>query len=822
MTDNRDIAGWGMPVFDAEGVPALRYRFVPHLHPPGAGELGSSCFVAGNHAVKVLGTSDGLFFPYVMSGDVVSLCGDPRGAPHGGGRLFLVEGGQAKPVVGPNHGSADHSDTVTAEYRYAPGYIEKAFAVGKLFIRYRLALPWVHIPAMVLLYIVENRGEGNRWVTLEDVWDLAPCVLDARLMKSGLGQRLVSAMGFGGKGAWNNSYFKPNAQMAGQKAVVQFVWEEGKARKLGRKEPYTLPNIVAMPLSKNVAVTVNSTPDSLKPALGAEDRRRTSAASARVCATARFTSRPGELQIGATCFWLGDWEEGKRQVRRLLPISMFPGNESILWKKRAPLRLESRDTSAGKTLDWESQWAAGITYASLWRDLADETRLTVAGDGSQAFVSGHPADRLVTSAVVAAMSHQLPELAAELYVPWARRLCDRMAVRPREWKNSGYDLEDLLYTLWAGCELVAASGDAQGEARQVVEKLSALGLETLEQAELYGPSHLFVANWFWKDGFVGDKRVSDKRLVLESVYLTAMAAAVFSWAASELESSASVLADGLASHVLKLVGFLDSIGKNGRFPRWIATNGSAPDDARILDHYVWLLFLPLEPKTRKAILQLLRERMAEANVSGLNDDTMETTSESPEEAESDERIGRRSGPLLNALLLWSLGRSDPAAALWLYRTTGIDSLLRDFPDGPSTAFGPGAGYPGGPESAIAPFGAGPDVATWFNHLALCRTLATLKLFGIGPDSGGLYVRAYLLNQFSLDTGVLHLSQSGEKVRGCWNGPGATVKLILDFDGLHEGTRWVPETPDAVVSSENRGYALVLTVRSGKTWVLARG
>jgi hypothetical protein len=297
--------------------------------------------IAGNRTVKLLVSGGGLAFPFLWSDRVISYSGNPwRSASLGAGSLFLGEGGKASPVVGPDHPMAERSDVQRAKLLLFPTGFEKVVDGGGLLIRQRLLLSMTDVPAVVTMYSVENRSEGNRWVTLWDVWHLSPMVLEPSLAERPLTSRLLSALRSRPPEDWDNSFVRIEVEKFEGRAQVSFPWLEAQLRRrCGKLELPAIPSLCFLGMTRNVTVGRLAPSDAFLQVgpelLGAPD----TAASARICAEVKFQPGPGETQAGAVICWLGELAEAKVGLRRLMPLSMLQSNEGLMMKKRARLAV---------------------------------------------------------------------------------------------------------------------------------------------------------------------------------------------------------------------------------------------------------------------------------------------------------------------------------------------------------------------------------------------------------------------------------------------------------------------------------------------------
>lgn len=811
------LCDWGAPFFDEQKIPALRYS--PPAIPPGEAPFVTG-FVAGNNLVKLLATGDGAVFPCLLNGPPQLLCGDPVDrAFSGAGRLFAYEAGRVKEVVGPEHPMAGRSGVETAGLVLAPSYVEKEFAAGELLVRHRIAVSLSGLPAIVVLYIVTNRSSGTRWISLFDFWDVAPYILDAEFLKPSFGSKVAGALKLSKGLRLDNKYLTTTVQDEGGSVRFEFPWAEGFTRRAATRNLAPIPPLNVVRLTKNLSISATGVPEELAQAMAEGQARPKGADWKRLCARSEFSLGPGATETAAAVHWYGDWEEGKKQLRSLLPISMFSGNEALLWGRRRGLALETRGTQFGSSTDWETSWHAGVTAATPWKDFGSGE--IVMPRGRTTFLDGGYADNSLVAASLVASSYLAPASVGTVFVSEAERVLAEIGPEPKKWRRNGPGLADLLHMLWAGCEYVAASGGGSTEAREQVRRMAELALKIASDDVLWGANGLVQARWSGEhQALAGAPSLSGKSLKdLETMYSSALLAVTSSWTAAIYEEDDPKLSDDLVAMVASLTPRLEERFRDPYFPRWVLPTGKPADPRFALDHHVWLMLLPIANKLKDKVLWNLEHQFAGVPTPWLP--TVENARmTAPDNVEPGRGHAGGVSLLVNALAVWAVARQNGQSALKLYARTGVENLMRfrterwtaPIFDGSAQGRKPDSKRPA---SRLRPF------STGLNTFALAKTLATIKLVALGPGGNGVYVKPGLLKGSSLSTGALDLSLSDKALRGTSRGLGDEADLIVDFESGVEASKWQPDQQHGVLKFECRGGHIMIKVKTGEAWVLRR-
>jgi len=811
------LCDWGAPFFDEQKIPALRYS--PPAIPPGDSPFVTG-FVAGNRLVKLMASGDGAVFPCLLNGPVQFLCGDPGDrAFSGAGRLFVSEAGRVKQVVGPEHPLAYHNNVETAGLVLAPSYVEKELVTGDLLVRHRLAVSLSGLPAIVVLYFVTNRSSGTRWLTLYDAWDVAPYILDSEFMKSSFGTRLAGALKLSKGLRLDNKYLTTSVKGDGASVRFEFPWAEGFTRRAATRHLASIPPITVVGLTKNLSLSAAVPPEALAQALGEGVRPPKGADWKRLFAKSEFSVGPGVTEVAAAVHWYGDWEEGKKQLRKLLPVSMFAGNEALLWGRRRGLTLETRGVRFGGSVDWEASWHAGVTAAGPWDDFSSGE--TMIPGGRTTFIHGDPADTELVAANVVALSYLTPASAGKVFTAEAERVLSRLAPDLKKWRSDGPGLADLLHIFWAGCEYVAASGGGVEDARELVRKMAETALSLASGDALWGANGLVQARWSGeRRALEGLPTLSSKGLKgLESMYSSALLAVTLSWAATMYEEEEPRLSDDLAAVAASLTRSIEERFREPYFPRWVLPNGKPADPRFALDHHVWLMLLPIANKLKEKVLWNIEHQFAGVPTPWLP--TIENARmTAPEGIEPGRGHAGGVSLLVNALAVWAAARQDGQAGLKLYTRTGVENLVRFRSERWSTAIfdGEAAGRKSAStrsEDRVRP------ITTGLNTFALAKTISAIKLLALGPGGNGLYVKPGLLRGSSLSTGALDLSLSDNALRGTSRGVCGEANLVVDFEAGVEASKWQPDDRHGVLEFECRGSNIMIKVKTGEAWVLRK-
>jgi len=825
-----NLAGpWGAPYIDTDDVPLFAYSPAPSVERLAMGHCEHCWHPVGNRAVKLLVSGTGLCFPYLPAGNMLSYCGDPRCPEEfGGGRLFVAEGGVARPVVGPDHVMVDSSEAQPATLLFSPAYVEKAFTVAHLEIRQRLALSLTDVPAIVSLFFVVNRSDGNRWITLYDVWDLAPYIVDPSLTQRPLARKLVSAFGFGRPRGWDNSYLEAAGAGAGARVQATFKWNDEVAKKrFGLTAAVPIPRVQAIALTRNVSTVVGVPNDMLTTMLPAPDKANAGRPSVRLCTEIKFQPGPAQTQFAACVYWFGDWEEAKQGLRRLLPINMFRSNEALLWRKRARLVLESRQPNRRRMSQWESAWHSGIAHVAPWKDAKGE--LSVRTGGPTVFVEGAGVDERLTALSCVAQSYSAPRSAAQLLLSLGHKVRDDLEEYAHEGKGTPYFVEDMLWFLWALAEFAAASGGlADSPIQELVTELLPGIAELVTEQEHYGPSGLLTTRWADRNGLVHQLPGVPAREAgrVESVQATALlVAAVEAVVLHTVKSSPEACAE-LSEVAAASRDSLQKLFEGSHFPRWVLPKGRVGLKRVFLDHHVWTLIMGLPPEMEQALLHTLEQRLFKRTVVGV------PTLDQPFDETAPKGAGSRFGtnleisPLQNALLICALGRKRPSLANRLFARMGSQALLDAYPWSwgipflaPSRIPDPDAGSPFGPDSAER---SGPDNLDGVAFEgAVAAAFARKALLGLKGVEGGIEFSVELLKHFSLSSPTLSLSQAGGGISGQWNGAGDSIRIVVRFGSKGEALQWESASQALEVYAEAGGRTIELRVKAGERWSLRK-
>lgn len=814
---------WGVAVWDEEGFPCFDYFPPPPAVRRGRRMAVRTDFPIGNPTIKVLHSGMGVCFPLILAEmghggvDVFSLCGDPR-APglFGGGRLYLVEGGLAKPVVGPDHEEADSSNVETASCRLSPTWVERRFVVFSIEVRHRLAVSLGGVPAVVSIYSVKNGSEGVRWLSLFDMWDVTPWVPEAKVPKPLVGRMLASAFGFSKGPVLNNSCFEVSYDGTGSRVEMDVRWRAKEGRRLFRSgHPVSFLRIQFARLTDNVEVEVRERPPGLGagvPALGS------AVCQARVGFHAKFQLRPGEVQVGTGVVYVGSWEEAQTGLRSLLPLNMFLTNEGLIWKRKKKFTLEALSPHQRAASQWESAWRWGLLRSALWKE-PESGEVRVAPGGSATFYEKRWVDWPSASAATAVLAYGEPQAAQELLASLARRIAAMLNSFPHT--SQERPLENLLWFLWGLSEYMAAVGDsaaaclgANGPA------LFSAVASFLSRPELRGAMGLPTTRWADENELVHEIEGIPPRSTgaVESVLAGAMLVAVCEALACQMDDSLDAERSRLKALAQECRGVLEGLFTGSQFPRWVWKGKQIGTKRVFLDHHVWLLLAGLPPRMEREVFSLLARTMLGETPAGV------PSLDGPfDEPGFKLKSGARSGRpvlsrLLTALLLGPLSRLSPETTRFLLDGMNSDILLQQYPGSFQLSFlTPGViplGHRNDPSSVEKLLESeGNGAPEWMG--AICACLGRLKGFGLRGIEGGLAVHTALLEHFSLSTATLSLLQSGANIVGEWNGVTPERKIELHFG------RYGQESSNTSKEG-SRPAAVEVIARRGQRWLVQRG
>ncbi len=811
---------WGTAFFNELDQPVFRYAPPLPLDRASAGMPSVAIHRFGNASLANLVAGDGRFLPIVSTGGrLVSLCGDPfRPAPVSGNRLFIVEGGLVRPVVGPDHPHCDRSDVVCAPIFLSANSAELDVTTPDLAVRCRVSAPLEGTPTLLLWMQVSNHSQGTRWVTLWNLWRLAPVILEAQFLeKAPLTRRLAAALGIGTRERVDNSYFALAAEGGGARVQVSTEWDSKQVEDRWKGvRPVGVPPIQVVALTRNIELTASGIPQPLQATLAAEPGpEHTDQSTALVAVRAAFEVRSREHQVAAVAIHLGQWDQAKTGLKRLLPLPMHVENEAIVARKRFSFSME-RVRHGQREIDrWQGAWQAGITGALGLKDVSGGLGTSVPPLGSLLRTERRRTarDQAVTSLSLA-FNHAA--LCGPLLAGLAADAVESIEAFHGLQGRHGLLVDDLAWTLWALAESDAILGWSRTKqppvdlAAVLSSAVSFLGLK-----ELRGPHGLLTTAWCDPSDkpHVGPRGAAREAGNVETLAGSAMTIVACLAASQQFSAVVPEACGELERLSVLLRSSIDSVaGSDGILPCWLFGQTAIGSGELRPVQIAWLLLDPDCPtRIRESAGEAVR-RMVLGGRGGVLESFVDPDPSAPR------------GPadlVENAVLVAALARSEPALAAALLESFQPDALLRDRPGEWSSVFLPGPTLqPMGPpkprsgESPSEAWGAALMAADGRGCAAV--HLARCLLAGVTGLSGGFEMRIDLFDRLSLRSPVLSVLRTDNRIHGLWQGAAAerTIRLTSAVPGEIGRWRIFKGTP-APASGANQD--IVFHVQSGESW-----
>lgn len=743
MTEKWELKGvdWGRPMLDAHGLPAVLYAPAPRSR------VLPCTHLLANSTLKVIAHGNGGLFPFLFPGPVVNLAGnglDGSGCPV----LMVREGGRLRKVVGLDDRMADHSDVITSNLLLSPFAATSEFSISDLHVSRRIALPVSGLPAVMTIHRVTNRGQGVRWVSLLEVWSMAPHVVGVTdAGGSGLfGGRLSSVLRRGVEG---NSYFKERS--VGSPVRVETTFEllpEVAAKALPDLGTWQMPQIHFTSLTRNVKMHVGKLPVALVATLESGCEAPKPAVLRRVIAESRFEVPAGKSLYGALVTWFGTWDEAKEGLRRLLPVQHFEQNEAVLWRKRVWPGLVARKAAEPEKESFEGLWYGGCTLGALQEtgeagSLAPSLGLDTFGHGIQHCFANF-------ASVVTALTWIDPKKARRAL----EEAVPRLATSLRNVAPSSYsEVEEAVWLLvslaaYQGVHGSELSESLQGSLPPVLAGLTAF----LKREDLYGNAELLTTRRCDPEAdraHALSQIPSRAKGGLESLTATAVlvrGCETFARCFRELLPGPAADLDEIAAlHRRALEGLVPQRD----LEPWLLRGLFVPDPAASLDHLVALLWMGLPDELADAVWEQLKNGLKQERKASLR----WTHCLFSEAVRRDEAVATH---YLEERRLMSRGRwpcldwhalLDPAS-----RELHLSSAQ-------GTLVWPGRAY------------------------AVSTVLHYLAFFGLEVSSRGLVCRAPAsLNNARLELPVFDMRAGRRTYTGEWRGEGKNTSFLLEFSG----------------------------------------
>jgi hypothetical protein len=741
MTEKWRLKGvdWGRPLMDEQGLPAMLYAPAPKSRVLPCSHLIS------NDSLKVIAHGNGGLYPFLFPGPVVSLCGDGISGP-GGPALMLREGGRLRRVVGLDDSLADNSEVITSNLLLSPFAATAQFTLSDVSVARRVALPISGLPAMVTIHRVTNRGKGVRWISLLEVWSLAPYVVgvEAGAGTGFLGRRLSSVLKRGREG---NSYFKEKSVGSPVRVETSFDLVKEVAEKvLPDFGDWNMPQIQFTALTRNVKMHVGKLPVALTTALDPEDLGARHQVLRRVVAESRFEVPAGKSLYGALVTWFGPWDEAKEGLRRLLPAQHFEQNEAVLWRKRVWPGLVARKAEEPAMEAFEGLWYGGCAIGALQSSGA--RGLVAPPLGFETFVNGVQDSSAHFSAVLEALSWSDPKrvrLALEGTVPGLHK-----RLRDSEDDHGGL-VEQSLWMLVSLANYYGLHGARLSESLQASLPLAMEELALfLQREDLYGNAELLTTRMCDPEAdraHALPQVPSRAEGALESLTATAIlvrGCEVFATVFRQTFPGASAAMDVVAS---RHRAALEALIPQRDAEPWLLRGLFVPDPEATLDHLVALLWMGLPDELAETVWGQVRD--------GLEHE-------------------RKASLLWTPRLFAEAVRRDPGVAL---RHLAERRLLQrgrwPCPDWHSLL------DPVGREVHLA---SARGTLVWPGRsYAISTALQNLAFFGLEVSSRGLVCRSpESLEIARLQLPVLDVRAGARTYTGEWRGEGESTRLLMEF------------------------------------------
>jgi hypothetical protein len=799
---------FGEALEDDQGFPFYSYR-LPSRSVVDAQVPRPAMHVAGNSRISLLSTADGANYPYFLLEEPVALCGVPLSGHVGGGRLFVSEGGRVKPVVGPDDPEADHSNVETARVHFGPTFVDKIAAPAGLVITQRVLVSLTDVPAVVVLCSVLNNGEGARWVTLYDLWDLTPFLINKESRVAARSGRWKRVFKSGQEHRWSNSCLFEKTRRSKMRIDVRFPWNEEGARKMGLSEARELPGLQCFSLTRNCKLLSDDFPESLE-AVWPPIERDSDQVGRRLVAEMRFQPQPGERQFAAHVIWLGTWETAKTEVRKLLPIQMLVGNEGLLWRKKRGLSLVSNQPSTDMEVSWESGWDSGLAQAALWQRL-DTGYWAVPPGGKRSFLQGCSEDTDLRGLLTNALIWCRPRVAEQLINDSLQRALSQF--ERLEWGDivAPFMLTEMCWLMKNMGEYLAVHSAAipvawADKLERTIDELT----QFLSHSELYGDAGLVTTQFAdpFPDPHAVTRLPPRKAGKVGSVRATAFLVHALESAASYLMPYNMDQARELAEIATTRRQALVDVIRSDSIPRWLLEGEPVLPDWQFYDHWSWLLLCKLSDEVTNELLMRIGKNLNESWKRGMQ------TAERQRQGQ-EENIDVSPDRLLNALMIQVLGGIRPALAYTLFQRF---SLVQSTGDDNSDRGWTALFAPPQRESLLTEENQEGVVFASFAR-GVAGLLGRLGLAGIHVTPMGIAFHVDNLLHVSIDTPVLELRRSRDRISGVWQGVGERQRVILKEDPS-EAHRWKVVSGAEQMEASEEGE-LHFKVQKGETWTVRK-
>ena len=543
-----------------------------------------------NESLKIVAHGNGGLFPFIFPGPVVNMCGDGltgAGAP----ALLVQEGGHLSKVVGLDDERADHSDVITSQLLLSPFAATLQFKLSDVQVTRRVALPVGGLPAVMTVQRVTNHGKGVRWISLLEVWSLAPHIVGLANGGPGFFSRRLSAVL--GRGDEGNGYFKEASVGSPVRVETTFqVRPEFASKSLAHLGNWKMPQIQFAALTRNVKMHIGKLPDTIVATADPADVGAGHAVLRRVVAESRFEVPAGKSLYGALVTWFGDWDEAKDGLRRLLPVQHFEQNEAVLWRKRVWPGLVAQSSREPEKEAFEGLWYGGCALGSLQQVAGMGTFAPPLGHGT--FVNGirhHCAGLSIalealswldSRRVLRILEEAVPRLTQSLQVPAS---ADGRVVEGAVW---------LLVSLanYYGLHGVRLSDSLRKSLPEALAQLIAL----LQREESYGSAELLTTATCDPDADRAHAlpQVPEREEgVLESVITTAVLVRGCEMFDHCFKQELPEVCAALALIAARHRGALEALIPERDVEPWLLRGLFVPDPEATLDHLVALLWMGL-------------------------------------------------------------------------------------------------------------------------------------------------------------------------------------------------------------------------------------
>lgn len=610
MTEKWQLKGvdWGRLMIDEHGLPEVAYAPAPRSR-----VLPCSHLLA-NESLKIVAHGNGGLFPFIFPGPVVNLCGKEVTGP-GAPALLVREGGRLNKVVGLDDPKADHSDVITSQVLLSPFAASLQFKLSDVQVTRRVALPVSGLPAVMTIQRVTNHGKGVRWISLLEVWSLAPYIVDSGGGDSGFFSRHLSAVL--GRASEGNGYFKETSVGSPVRVETTFGVQPDVAAKF-RPElgDWKMPQLQFVALTRNVKMHVGKLPVAITTAVDPTGDSKSHTVLRRVVAESRFEVPAGKSLYGALLTWFGDWDEAKDGLRRLLPVPHFEQNEAVLWRKRVWPGLVARSSKEPEKEAFEGLWFGGCTLGALQR--VGDTGVFCPPLGFDTFVRGvgHSCGEFATT--LEALSWLDPRrvlLSLEEAVPrLTRGLRGEVSEDRRVVEGGLWLLVSLAY--YHGLHGAHLSDDLRNSLPEALELLDDL----LQREDLYGSAELLTTRSCDPDAdraHALPQVPSRAEGVLESVQATAILVRGCEMFVHCFENVLPEACASLALIAARHRDALEALIVERDVEPWVLRGLFVPDPEASLDHLVALLWMGLPDELADALWVQVEEGLKQERKASL-------------------------------------------------------------------------------------------------------------------------------------------------------------------------------------------------------------